>query len=135
MSNYSDMKALVVSAGQGDLNSLRRVLDALVDSNASLSDPIPVTVDFTIDVTNAARFNGRTLVWAAAQTITLAKGLPAGFGFAGVCPASGNASIASGDAAVTMNGATTTLTRAASANATGFVIFQTAADTYLMTGA
>lgn len=86
----------------------------------------------TINAANADMFNGKMLVFDAAYSLTLAVGLPANFGFAVYPPASGNASIVS-DGTVKFNGATTTLTRAASAN-TLFGVAAIGNDGYAVTG-
>ena len=86
----------------------------------SPNQPIAISATLTINQANANAYNGKTLQFASAQTVTLAVGLPLNFGFTGIPPASGNASIAS-DGTVTLNGATTTLTRAAAGNPQFFV--------------
>lgn len=93
---------------------------------------VSISGDVTITSGNAATYNGMTLVFAAAHTVTLDVGLPSNFGFAAQPPVSGNASIAS-DGTVLLNGATTTITRALSGN----VLFGVAAvgtNSYAVTG-
>ncbi len=76
--------------------------------------------------------NGRTLECTATVTLTIPKGLPEDFACA-IIP-SGTTSIASAGGTL-LNGATTTLTRAASGNTT-FAIQarKSAADSYVVTG-
>lgn len=96
------------------------------------NQPIIISGALTINQSNANAYNGKTLQWSTAATVTLAVGLPAGFSFIGIPPASGNASIAS-DGTVTLNGATSTLTRAASGNPQ-FFVSDAGADAYAVSG-
>lgn len=77
--------------------------------------PIQVSSALTITPTNANTYNGATLEVTTALTITISQHLPQGFAVAIIPPASGNLTIAS-DGVVLLNGATTSLTRAFSAN-------------------
>lgn len=94
---------------------------------------VNITGALTINQANAAGYNGRTLVFASAQTVSLGANLPIGFGFTIIPPASGNASIAIvANSGVTLNGAGTTVTRAV-ANIAAFVI-QNAPNSFVITG-
>lgn len=106
-------------------DQLQSALDQLT------ANPVAITAALTITPANAAQYDGKTLVFASALTITLSAGLPSSFGFAAQPPASGNASIAAG-AGVTLNGAGTTLTRAAANIA--FSVVGAGLNTYLVTG-
>ena len=94
---------------------------------------VTIAADVTITADNAATYNGHTLVWSAAATVTLSNGLPLGFGFAGRPPASGNASVAV-TGGPTMDGATSTITRTLAANKL-FAVQGIANNTYVSTGA
>ncbi len=96
-----------------------------------LQSPISIAAATTIDAVTAERYYGQTLSFASAQTLTLSAGLPNGFWCRISPPASGDASIASSGGTL-LNGATTTLTRAA-ANILIWVA-QIAADSYAVTG-
>lgn len=88
----------------------------------------------TITADSAPTYNGKTLEWTTAAVVTLSEGLPDSFGFAGIPPASGNASIAAADD-VLINGAGATLTRAAAGNVMFAVVARaSAADSYVVTG-
>lgn len=76
--------------------------------------------------------NGKTLVFSGAYTVTIQPGMSTGFGFAAKPPASGNASIAR-ITGVTLNGGTSTITRALASNIL-FAVVQDAADSYSVTG-
>jgi hypothetical protein len=94
-----------------------------------------LSASLTITPANAAQYNGQTFEMTTAVTITLAVGLPSGFGFAVIPPATGNATIAS-DGTVLLNGATTALTRTAASNA-AFAVIQrvSSANSYVVSGA
>ncbi len=96
---------------------------------------VSVSGDVTINSANANTYNGMTLIFSAAATVTLAAGLPENFGFVVRPPASGNASIASANTGglPTLDGATATLTRALAGNKL-FAVVWIAADTYTVTG-
>lgn len=72
---------------------------------------VQIGANVTITTANQATYNGKTLEFGGAYTVTISQGLVNDFGFAGISPPTGNASIAS-DGTTTLNGATTTLTRA-----------------------
>lgn len=91
---------------------------------------VPVVVSASRDATEED--NGKLLVFGGAYTVTVPKGMSAGFGFAAKPPASGNASIARATD-VTLNGGTSTLTRALASNIV-FSVVQDAADSYSVTG-
>jgi hypothetical protein len=93
---------------------------------------VSITAPVTINATNASTYNGQTLTWTGTFTVTLEAGLPSGFGFAGRPPASGNASVAV-SGGPTIDGATTTITRALASNKL-FAVQGIAADTYTATG-
>lgn len=78
---------------------------------APSSDTVQVTGNVTITTSNQATYNGKVLEFTGAYSVTISAGLINDFGFAGIPPSSGNASIVS-DGTITMNGATTTVTRA-----------------------
>lgn len=84
-------------------------LNAAIVTNTSAA--VQVTGNVTITTGNQATYNGKILEFTGAYSVTLSAGLVNDFGFAGIPPASGNASIVS-DSTTTLNGATTTLTRA-----------------------
>ncbi len=100
---------------------------------------VQVTANLTITPLNAALYNGQVLEWTGAFFVTLSQWLPAGFGFAGIPPAAGNASIVSDGTVLMQNGtgatATTTITRAAATNAM-FAVQQrgSAQNTYIVAG-
>ena len=96
---------------------------------------VTISGDVTITASNAATYNGQTLIWSTAATVTLSAGLPDGFGFAGRPPASGNASIASANTGglPTLDGATTTVTRALASNKL-FAVTDIGADAYTVSG-
>lgn len=113
--------------------------EALTGSNA-IGSGVLITANTAITTANADTYSGKTLEFAGAYTVTLSASLPAGFGFVGIPPASGNASIAS-DGVVTLqpgtgSAATTTVTRAAASNAL-FEVCQRVSNTnaYIVTGA
>lgn len=128
----ASMKALVAAAGRGDLSALEKVLTALTSDDYG-DAPITIGANTTIDSKNASNFNGRTLVFSGAFTLTISAGLPTGFGIACVPPAAGNASIAS-DGTATLNGAGATLTRAAASNV-AFSVIASGTNAYAVTGA
>jgi len=100
----------------------------------SASVPVLVSANVTITSRNEDEYDGKTLEFSGAYTVTLSAGLSVGFGFAVIPPASGNASIAS-DGTVQLNGATTTLTRAAASNAAVAVIQRASSiNSYVVTG-
>jgi hypothetical protein len=78
-----------------------------------------ITGDTVVTGANRSLYDGWTVKWSTAAVMTITAGLD-GFGFVGVPPAAGNASIAFQGA--TGNGASTTITRAAAANAS-FALF------------
>jgi len=122
-----------LSAAQG--KALKDAADALaetVSGKASLG-MVQITANVTVNAANAAAYNGQTLVWSGAWTVTLSAGLPPGFGFAGRPPASGNASVAVAGG-VTIDGAGTTITRALASNKL-FAVQGIGTDTYTATGA
>lgn len=100
---------------------------------------VQIAGNTTINLANSSSYNGAVLEFLAAYTLTLSAGLPSGFSFAAIPPASGNASIASDGTVLLQNGtgatATTTVTRAASANSL-FAVQQraSATNTYIVTG-
>lgn len=75
-------------------------------------DTVQISGNVTISPANAnaATYNGKTLEFTGAFTVTLGVGLPNDFGFNAIPPASGNASIAS-DGTTTINGTTSTIAR------------------------
>ncbi len=90
--------------------------------------PISISANTTIDITNYRQYNGQVLEWTGAFTVTISAGLP-NFGFMGIPPASGNASVAA--SGVLLNGAGTTITKAAAD--ISFGVFQRlAANSYLV---
>lgn len=93
---------------------------------------VTISANVTINAANADTYDGKTLVWLGAFVVTLNAGLPSGFGFSGRPPASGNASVAVAGGA-TIDGLTTTITRALAANKL-FAVQGIAADTYTATG-
>ena len=93
---------------------------------------VPISANITITSANASTYNGATLVWSAAYTVTLSAGLPSSFGFTGRPPASGNASVAV-TGGPTIDGATTTITRTLASNKL-FAIVGVGSDTYAATG-
>lgn len=121
----------IAHVGDGDTGAVARAKINQAIDVANAGSAIAVTGDITISSANAATYNGMTLVFDAAHTVTLDVGLPSNFGFAAQPPASGNASIAS-DGTVFLNGATTTITRAASNILFGVAAVGT--DTYAVTG-
>jgi len=114
-------------------------LDTLTAGGQSLGSvsggSISVAGNLTINAANAATYNGKTLIWSAAYTVTLAADLPTDFGFSGRPPASGNASIASANTGglPTLDGATTTVTRALAGNKL-FAVVWVASNAYTVTG-
>lgn len=104
---YSLLQSLKLECLTGVLTT------TMIDVHAEGPGIVVIDRSQTIDANNAPVFNGKTLRFEAAYTLTLAAGLPPGFNFAYVPPASGNASFAS-DGTVLFNGATTTITKAAS---------------------
>ena len=98
-------------------------------------DVVLIDSNVTISPDNQAVYMGRTLEWTVAAVVTLAAGLAEDFGFNAIPPAAGNASIARATG-VTLNGGTTTLTRAAASNAL-FAVVQRASNrnAYIVTGA
>ena len=107
--------------------SIRNALSGQV--NGALTSPW-VVVGASRDATEDD--NGKTLVFSGAYTVTIPPGMSTGFGFAAKPPASGNASIARATG-VTLNGATSTITRALAGNIL-FAVVQDAADSYSVTG-
>jgi len=95
-------------------------------------DTVQITGNVTITTGNQATYNGKLLEWTGAYTVTISAGLATSFGFAGIPPSSGNATIAS-DGTITLNGSTTSLTRAA-ASYTMFAVAQrsTNANAYVI---
>lgn len=120
------------------LNLMHAGLPLLQAQEISNQDGAPVAIgaSVTIDAQNAKTYDGKTLVWSGAFTVTLAAGIPAAFGFTGVPPASGNASIAS-DGTVTLmdtvTTSTTTRTRARADN-TFFAVLNIASNSYGVSG-
>lgn len=88
-------------------------LNAQIATNTAAA--VQITGNVTITTANQATYNGKILEWTGAYTVTVSAGLANDFGFAGIPPASGNASIAS-DGTAQLNGATSTLTRAYATN-------------------
>lgn len=105
--------------------------DRIVQINA-IGGPLNITASATVTPGNQALFNGRTLVFSSALTITLSPGLLPGFGFACYPPSSGSASIAS-SGGVLLNGAGTTLTRTRASN-TMFAVVNVAQNSFAVTG-
>lgn len=133
MTIYDDMIQLAAAAEQGNLLSLGRAL-RLCAVVAAAGEPVSIAASLTISNRNADLYNGRTLVFSAAFTVTLDPTLPSGFGFTAIPPASGSASIAAGSG-VTLNGAASTITRDAT-NAAFAVITSSATDArvFVVTG-
>lgn len=94
--------------------------------------PTAINGDISIGPENAASFQGQTLVFSTAATVTLKVGLPANFGFAVRPPGAGNASIAS-DGTTTLNGAGATITRTL-ANNILFGVSAIGVNAYAVTG-
>lgn len=84
-------------------------LNAAIVTNTNST--VQITGNVTITTGNQATYNGKTLEFTGAYSVTVNSGLANDFGFAGIPPSSGNASIVS-DGTTTFNGATTTQTRA-----------------------
>lgn len=83
---------------------------------------------------NQDYYDGQILEFSGAFSITLPVGLKQGFGFSLIPPAAGNASIVS-DGTVLLNGATTTVTRAAAANALCALVQRASANnSYVING-
>lgn len=91
-----------------------------------------ITADTVITPANRALYNGWTLKWSVAAVVTITQVLD-GFGFVGIPPASGNASIAF--QGTTGNGAATTITRTAASNPS-FALFpgDVVPNVYVVTG-
>lgn len=100
------------NVGQFDPATMAR----LANSGVVPSTTAQISANTTITALNASTYDGQTLEFTGAFTLTISAGLNNNFGCAIIPPASGNASIAS-DGTATLNGATTTLTRAAAGNA------------------
>ena len=104
-----------------------KVLKGLIDANTNnitdntnaisgKADTVKVVVinaNVTITPANQSTYNGNLLEFSGAFTVTISGGLANDFGFAAIPPATGNATIAS-DGTASLNGATTSITRAAS---------------------
>jgi hypothetical protein len=73
---------------------------------------VQITANVTITTANQATYNGQVLEFTGAFTVTISAGLVNDFGFAAIPPSTGNATIAS-DGTAQLNGATTSITRAA----------------------
>jgi hypothetical protein len=73
---------------------------------------VQITGNVTITTGNQATYNGKILEWTGVYSVTINAGLANDFGFVGIPPASGNASIVS-DGTTLFNGATTSQTRSA----------------------
>lgn len=136
MSNWIHQIGNLLFNADGKLRGYRNPVTGDDDPGFPSVQPILIGADITITARSANQFDGATLEFAGAYTVTLGLGLPAGFGFAAIPPASGDATIASGHASVLLNGATTSLTRAAASNA-AFSVMQRASDanSYVVTGA
>ena len=79
------------------------------NAKAPAGNTVQITANVTINAANATTYNGQILEFTGAYTVTIDAGCPANFGFAGIPPATGVASIAS-DGTTLLNGATTTIT-------------------------
>jgi hypothetical protein len=103
----------VISDGTTWLQDLTSAQVGATGGVAPNSDTVQITGNVVISVANAnfATYNGKVLEFTGAYSVTIGAGGPAGFGFAGIVPASGSASLVS-DGTSQLNGATTTLTRA-----------------------
>lgn len=126
--------AAVIEGGRGPgWDSPMQAVGAAVRLLASIltGPPISITGNVTITAANASDYHGRTIYFTTAATITITDGL--GISFAFVPPASGNASIAA--TGVTLNGAGTTLTRAAASNVMCAVTPTSGLNAYSVTGA
>jgi hypothetical protein len=128
---YDRLISLAGAAQIGDRKSVGEAI-RLLAAVAAGGEPIAIGGAISIGPENANIFQGRTLVFSTAATVTLKVGLPANFGFAVRPPSSGNASIAS-DGVVTLNGATTTLTRTVASN-TLFGVSAIGVNAYAVTG-
>jgi len=73
-------------------------------------DTVQITGNVTITTGNQATYNGKLLEWTGAYTVTISAGLATSFGFAGIPPSSGNATIAS-DGTALLNGSTSSTNR------------------------
>ena len=100
-----------------------------------MSSPVLVSQAIVITPANQHVYNGATLEFTAAATLTLSAGLRDGFALSCIPPVSGNVTVASAGGTL-LNGGTGSLTRAAAQNAV-FAILKRASvtDSYLVTGA
>lgn len=107
---------------------LAEVTEGIADATLLQGVAVPVSVSRDLNASD----NGLTLECTATVTLTVPAGLPAGFQCAVL--ASGTTSVASGGGTL-LNGATSTLTRAAATN-TAFAIIgrASAVDSYAVTG-
>lgn len=94
--------------------------------------PLLIFGPVTITGENQSTYDGQCLEFSSAQTVTL-SGAGLTLSFTAIPPASGNASIAFASGA-TGNGAATTITRTAAANAMFGVQARNAASTFVVTG-
>lgn len=94
--------------------------------------PLLISGPVTITSANQSTYDGQCLEFSSAQTVTL-SGAGLTLSFTVIPPASGNASIAFASGA-TGNGAATTITRAAAANAMFGVQCRNTASTFVVTG-
>lgn len=122
-------------ASNGKLRGYRNPVTNQDDPGFSSTIPILIDRDTIINTTNVNDYDGATLEFTGAFTVTIGLVNSLGFGFAVIPPAAGNATIASGHASVLLNGATTSITRAAASNA-AFSVIQRASDqnSYVVTG-
>lgn len=127
----SNFAQLCNAVAGGDWRAAASALRLLAPAASEV--PVIVGADVTISKTNAETYNGKTLNFSTAATLTLTTGLPPGFGFAVIPPAAGNASIAV-SGAVTINGAGVTLTRDAAGNII-FAVVQSGPNAYVGSGA
>ena len=93
---------------------------------------VTVASNTTITTANAADYNGKVITFSAAATLTLSPDLGV-FSCRCKTPPTGNASIARSGAPVTINGGTSTVTRAL-AQQRIFDVFTAAADAFEVTG-
>lgn len=123
-----DSAGRFVSAS-GDIIPTRMIAE--IERPSDQGTLVQISSNVVITPANAAKYNGKRLIWTGAYTLTLSAGL---LQFSCVCrpPNSGNATIAS-DGVVLLDGATTSQTRALASNKL-FGIDFIGADSYTVLG-
>lgn len=134
MSSYKSAGNGLLVSPNGTLRGYRNNVTGEDVMGFGASVPILISSNMVINSRNVNIYDKQILEFSAAFTITIDAVAHFGFGFTVIPPASGNASIAT-TGGVLLNGAGTTITRAAAGNQT-FSVIQRASnqDSYVVTG-